>query len=104
MKMTTKDQQARSFGRIATCALIPLAAIACRDQSLPPPGEIETRASNLLVGEGPVLSLSSSGFHTCARLAGGSVKCWGLNERGQLGNGTTVDPTPGSKSSMPSGV
>ena len=39
--------------------------------------------------------LSSGDNHSCAVMMNGTVKCWGLNDRGQLGDGTTTNkPTP----------
>jgi len=47
---------------------------------------------------GAVALTAGIGSQTCALLAGGSARCWGLNFGGQVGDGTTVDR------SLPTGV
>ena len=49
-----------------------------------------------------VTQISSGNFHTCAMTSTGEMWCWGFNQFGQLGDGTTLDGTPNS-SSMPPG-
>ena len=38
-------------------------------------------------------SLALGDSHSCALVSGGSIKCWGKNEQGQLGNGTSISST-----------
>jgi alpha-tubulin suppressor-like RCC1 family protein len=42
-----------------------------------------------------VVGIAAGDAHTCATLANGTARCWGLNSSGQLGNGTVSNsPTP----------
>ncbi|MBI5406795.1 MAG: tandem-95 repeat protein, partial [Nitrospirae bacterium] len=48
-----------------------------------------------LVGYGEVqahtaVAIATGGSHTCAVMADGTVECWGYNNDGQLGDGTTI--------------
>jgi hypothetical protein len=55
------------------------------------------------VPSGLVLS-GSSAFHTCA-IVSGALECWGANDSGQLGDGTTKDrSSPSPVSGLDSGV
>src|SRR2546428_5452055 len=42
-------------------------------------------------GTGTPADITAGSFHTCALLQDGTVRCWGSNDLGQLGNGTTTD-------------
>jgi alpha-tubulin suppressor-like RCC1 family protein len=39
-----------------------------------------------------VRMLSLGDFHTCALMTNQSVKCWGRNSEGQIGDGMPIDP------------
>lgn len=67
-------------------------------------GDDETPASLPPVDLGPgrtAVAIGAGGWHTCAVLDDGSLRCWGLNDKGQLGYGTTAtigdDERPGSR-------
>ncbi|MEO6419477.1 MAG: hypothetical protein ABIP39_08735, partial [Polyangiaceae bacterium] len=69
----------------------------------PLPGGKDVRLPTPVAGLANVLEISAGASygapvdplgHTCARIEGGTVKCWGANGDGQLGRGTLVDDLP----------
>lgn len=84
---------ALSTGDDHTCAVTTAGALLCwgynySSQLGAPVGyDIATPVQVTDLGSG-VRSVAAGGFHSCALLDDGTVKCWGGNHAGQLGDGT----------------
>jgi alpha-tubulin suppressor-like RCC1 family protein len=84
-------RHARAIG-----AAVLVAVAGCQDSSQVPTGPQDpaTPAAALEAATAATVSftqLSAGGSHTCALAADGRVYCWGLNENGQLGDGTRTN-------------
>jgi len=85
-----------------TCALKATGAVVCWGNNhygaLGDRTTVDRLAPTPVAGLGSEVSdIAAGGGHTCALKATGAVVCWGNNNKGQLGDGTTVDrlvPTP----------
>ncbi len=84
-----------SAGAAHSCARLDSGDLRCWGQNLD--GELGTGGTSTSQTPHGVVdlitamsSVSAGGLHTCARAAGGGVRCWGSNQHGDLGAGTVV--------------
>jgi alpha-tubulin suppressor-like RCC1 family protein len=95
------DVVAIAAGRFFTCALRVSGTVACWGQYLDtiallpsdPTGTVFTASAGFIprsiAGLSGVTAVAAGDAHVCALLVAGTVRCWGSDVNGQLGNGGT---------------
>jgi alpha-tubulin suppressor-like RCC1 family protein len=93
-----------SGGHDHSCGLTPAGAAYCwgsnNVEGGAPTGQLGNNSTTnslvpvAVVGGLTFSSVSSGGFHSCGLTTGGLAYCWGVNYRGELGNGSTVGNSP----------
>ncbi len=75
-----------------TCARLETGTVSCwgaNDLGILGTGKLDTAphaTPTVVPGVSDAVEIAVSETHACARLAAGTVACWGLNDRGQLGH------------------
>jgi LPXTG-motif cell wall-anchored protein len=100
-----------TVGKDWACALTTSGAVKCWGDNEYGLGALDGNNSAITNSNVPVqvegltsgvLAISIDFKHACALLSTGSVKCWGFNLKGQLGDGTTTDSnTPVDVAGLP---
>lgn len=89
------DVRAVTAGELHTCVLTATGGVKCwggnQDGQLGEGTSVDKSQTVEPAGlESGVLAVAAGWRHTCVLTAGGAVKCWGNNQDGQIGDGTTV--------------
>jgi alpha-tubulin suppressor-like RCC1 family protein len=86
----------RGIVSFTSCALLTGGSVSCWGSSNrgalgAGPGVLTSPVPLAVPGITGAVSLSNGGEHTCVILASGGAACWGANDSGQLGDGTTTN-------------
>jgi alpha-tubulin suppressor-like RCC1 family protein len=77
------DITAVALGDSATCTTNGVGEVSCWGSVVPTPEPVVDLTN--------AVSVVAAARHSCALLTGGSVRCWGINSKGLLGDGSTTD-------------
>jgi Regulator of chromosome condensation (RCC1) repeat len=99
-EFTTTATGTLSAGTKDTCALMSSGGVDCWGENYfgevyPESSEKKITTPVAVKGVTNAIEVAAGGSHVCALLSGGSIECWGDNQRGELGIGYT------SRSSTP---
>jgi alpha-tubulin suppressor-like RCC1 family protein len=89
-------------GYLHSCALLSDGTVQCwgdDDSGQLGDGNTNPSSTPMAVSGGTgvlsgVTAIAAGAYHTCALLANGTVQCWGDDDSGQLGNGSTTTDMP----------
>jgi alpha-tubulin suppressor-like RCC1 family protein len=86
-----------SAGYNHACARVADGTVRCWGDNLhgqlgdPSVGPAQSAVPVAASGVNSAVAVATGAFHTCALLADATVRCWGANAQGQLGDGTAAD-------------
>lgn len=83
---TLHDVVALALGRDLACAIVRGGEVLCDDASGYRQGHVPT----MVAGVSGAVEIVVGASHACARTGDGAVSCWGENDLGQLGDGTSI--------------